>query len=1032
MRAFRPAVLAGLKACTTLALLAGLASPSGAATLFDPALRFRMLPTEHFVIYFHQGEDRIAQRLARIAEDTWRALRRPLDVTPPRRTQVVLADQTELANGYATPLPYNTIVLYTVAPSGFRFDFDDWLRLVFTHEFTHIVHLDRSEGWARIARAMFGRTAYAFPNLFLPAWQVEGLATYEESAITGEGRLHAGDFRAIVGEAARAHRVEPLDRINGGLTDWPGGGAAYAYGAGFHQHLADRFGAETLGTLAEATARRVPYVASPAFRRVYGESLGDLWRDYQESLTAGMAATPPPDPNITRLTHQGFSVSGPRFDAFSCEGCPPDIIYSAVSPQGFPALYRVGLDGDEPRRLATRYLGSTTAPGRDRIYFDQVEQRRNSGLYSDLYALSRADGRVRQVTSEARLLDPDLSPDGGTLVCVQNRPGQRDLVLVRLKPDTTSAGAQLVRLKPDATSAGVAAPAAVASGFSRTSANTRRGGGSPGVAQGFSPAVTLTTLIAEPDTQFDAPKWSPDGRTIAVERHRLGAMPEIVTIDVATQAVRVIAAAPRTRFVMPAWRPDGVAILAAAAPDDQTFNLFEFSLDGASTRQLTHTTGGALWPDVAPDGKTIVFVGYTTDGDDLFSMPYPAAGADPRIPPSPGFDEARQSATRDGGRVGAEVRPHAPGDQEQAGAYTPLATLKPTSWTPIIETGGDQVRLGAGISGVDVLGYHAYAATATWLVSSPAGAPTPRAAEPDWQLIYLYNRWRPTVYVSATSETSFFAGPATDAGAPTSATRRARQLEGGVIVPIRHARIQHAARLSVSRAVDDYTLAVSSFSRERTPLRAAWQTITAHTYGYSISREDGIAAGATAEIVRRGLGSSGDATTATGDVRAYLPGLAQHHVVAVRLGGGVSTGDATVGRTFLLGGDSPGDGVTDFGSAAFTLLRGFSPNTFAGSHVAIANVEYRWPIARPQRGVGTWPLFLHTLHAAVFADGGRAWTPGMQSGAMKSSAGAQVSANVVVGFFAPFTATVGAAWGHDGSGPVSDRVTAYFRVGKAF
>ena len=148
-------------------------------------------------------------------------------------------------------------------------------------------------------------------------------------------------------------------------------------------------------------------------------------------------APPAPEQSITRLTRQGFSVSGPRFDRYSCAGCPADIVYSAVNPDGFPALYRVGLDGGEPRQLTTRYLGSTTGIGRDEIYFDQLEVRRNVGLYGDLYAYSRADGRVRQLTSDARLLDPDLSPDGQTLVCVQNRPGQRDLVLVRLKPDTT-------------------------------------------------------------------------------------------------------------------------------------------------------------------------------------------------------------------------------------------------------------------------------------------------------------------------------------------------------------------------------------------------------------------------------------------------------------------------------------------------------------------------------------------------------------------------------------------------------------------
>src|SRR5437773_11045831 len=130
----------------------------------------------------------MTRRMAATAEDTWSRLERPLGVLPPPITHVVLADQSEFANGYATPVPYNTIVIYTAWPSGAEYDFDDWLRLAFTHEFTHIVHLDRSEGWARIARGVFGRTAYAFPNIFLPTWQVEGVATYEESAITGTGR----------------------------------------------------------------------------------------------------------------------------------------------------------------------------------------------------------------------------------------------------------------------------------------------------------------------------------------------------------------------------------------------------------------------------------------------------------------------------------------------------------------------------------------------------------------------------------------------------------------------------------------------------------------------------------------------------------------------------------------------------------------------------------------------------------------------------------------------------------------------------
>jgi hypothetical protein len=958
VRASRPAACA----CILIALLFVVSPAARAASLFDPRLKFRTLTTDHFVIHFHQGEEALGQRLAAIAEETWLVLQRTLAVPPPRRTQVVLADQTDLANGYATPVPYNTIVIYTVTPSGADFDFDDWLRLVFTHEFTHIVHLDRSEGWARIARSMFGRTPLAFPNLFLPAWQIEGLATYEESAITGAGRLHAGDFRAIVEEAARAGALEPLDRVNGGLTDWPGGASVYAYGVGFHEYLADRFGTAKLAELAEATARRLPYLSSRAFLRVYGEPLGVLWREYQASL-GRLRRDGDAERGATRLTHHGFSVRAPRFDRARCEGCPIEIVYSVSNEHEFPAIYRVGLEGGEPRRVIRRYLGSTTAVGRDSLFFDQLEIRRNVGVYSDLYELSR-DGRVRQLTREARLRDPDLAPDGRTLVCVQDHRGERNLVTVRFNADSTYA---------------------------------------------------LETLVSEAGTQFNAPRWSPDGRSIAVERHRAGAMSELVIVDLQTRAIRVLASAPLTRVVMPSWRPDGGAIVAAVAPREETFNLVEFTIDGSTARRLTNTTGGATWPEISPDGRTIVYAGYTIEGFDLFAIPYPATGGDP----------VRLSAGQT-----AALPPSTPA--RATSGYSPLPTLKPTSWSPIVESGDDQVRVGLETGGFDVLGYHAYTAAATWLVASPDDALKPNAAVPDWQGYYAYDRWRPTFFASTSSETSFFAGPATEAGTPALATRRERQLQAGVLFPIRHARVSHAGSLSIVRAVDDFTLQDEVLSRHRVPLRAAWQTVTARTYGYSISREHGVASGATAEVVRRGFGSFADATVLTADARVFLPGLAPHHVVAWRVAGGASNGDETVGRTFRLGGDSAPLASADFDSDAFSLLRGFRSNTFAGRHIAIANAEYRFPIARPQRGIGTWPIFLHTIHGSVFADAGHAWTRSFQASSIKTSLGGQLSASLIAGYFAPFTASVGAAWGHDGSGLVADRVTVFFHIGRAF
>jgi len=423
-----------------------------------------------------------------------------------------------------------------------------------------------------------------------------------------------------------------------------------------------------------------------------------------------------------------------------------------------------------------------------------------------------------------------------------------------------------------------------------------------------------------------------------------------------------------------------------------------------------------LWPAVSPDGASIVYAGYTPDGFDLFQMPYPAS-------PSSIVLASSESVGTD-----LTVRP----TTEDASAYTPWPTLKPTWWSPVVDADHTRIRIGAATGGVDVLGYHNYSASATWLVSRPGGAPAVGDAAPDWQAFYVYDRWRPAFWMSASRDTSFFAGPPSDSGVPSTGTLRERQLQAGVVLPVRHVRTSSTTLASVARAVDDFTFPDHSVSRNRTAVRAAATISSAHTYGYSISPERGATIGMTAELVQHALGSSGDANAVTVDARAYLPGLEPHHVLAIRAAGGASNGDRDLRRSFNLGGALSNLTTFDFGREAISLLRGFPADTFAGTRVALVNADYRWPIARPQRGLGTWPVFLQTLHAAIFADAGHAWTRTFSARNVKTSAGAELSLGFVAAYALPFTASVGGAWGHDGSHTIADRATVYFRLGHAF
>ena len=333
--------------------VAALCQPAQAANRYDSRLRFRTIATPRFNIYFHQGEETLARRLAAIAEDVADRLKGDIG-TANGRVHVILVDQTDLSNGWAIPAPYNMIEITAAAPPGASSigNTDDWLRLVFSHEYTHIVHLDKARGWIGRLRDVFGHSPVLYPNLFLPLWQIEGIATYHESVLTGEGRVPAGDFRFIIDRAAVAGRFDPVDRANGGLVDWPDGAAQYAYGAYFHQYLADRFGPESLARLADETSGRVPYFGARAFRKVFGRSLGKLWDDF-EADTRKRAVEERAE--STQLTRHGFSVGTPVF------GRSGRLFYSVVNPHGFPSLMELPRDGSAPREIAPKYLGNRIA-----------------------------------------------------------------------------------------------------------------------------------------------------------------------------------------------------------------------------------------------------------------------------------------------------------------------------------------------------------------------------------------------------------------------------------------------------------------------------------------------------------------------------------------------------------------------------------------------------------------------------------------------------------------------------------------------
>jgi len=237
------------------------------AQFVDPSLRWRTLDTAHFSVHFAEHTLAQAQTVAEVAESVYPRVTGWLKWEPESRTQIVVLDSLDLSNGYASPLPFNFIGIILSPPDeGELLQNREWLELVLTHEFTHVVHLDKAKGPPLVFRRIFGRflvlpTIFfpllpsAFPNLLEPRWLTEGLAVYSESDWNkGYGRLGQSHFEGQM-RAENARGFRSLREMNAGGRGFPLN-RDYLYGSYFFFFLAERYGPDAIPKYVETYSGR--------------------------------------------------------------------------------------------------------------------------------------------------------------------------------------------------------------------------------------------------------------------------------------------------------------------------------------------------------------------------------------------------------------------------------------------------------------------------------------------------------------------------------------------------------------------------------------------------------------------------------------------------------------------------------------------------------------------------------------------------------------------------------------------------------
>ncbi len=930
---------------------------------FEPSFVWTTLETPHFLIHYHQGIEDTAKRAAVIAEDVHSRLVPRMKWEPKDKTRLVLVDAMDEANGYASPIPYNQMVIFLTLPSGgpgFGLTaYDDWLRLVITHEYTHVLHLDMVTGGPETLQKVLGRIY--FPNLFQPVWMIEGLATYEETEQTSAGRGRSPGAEMVIRAAVLENAFPSLGQASVFPDSWPSGQVPYLFGQAFTRFIEEKYGREKLAGISTVySGRWFPFLVTSTGRKVLNADYQDLWNDWQAGLISlyGRQRDELAAQGLTRstpLTNRGFMNTNP---AYSPDGTL--IAYAVGFGDEYPGIYFARPDGSGEQKLTENVFpgsasGASIAWDREGkiLYYTKIEITSDAGYYNDLYSYDIALRREVRLTKGLRARNPSVSPDGTKLLFVMNKMGMTRLAMLDL-----------------------------AKGSRRPAAEKD--------------IATLTPWSAE---QYETPRFSPDGSRIAVGVWQPGGYRDIRLLDASGNVLEDITH-DRAIEVGPAWSLDG-NYLYFSSDRFGIFNIYAYEPETKKTYQVTNVLGGAFSPSPSPDNGTLAFAFYSSRGYDIHTMTNDRVAWRPAEPYSDRYPPAAYTE-----------RPV----ESSSYPYSPLSTIYPRFWLPWFGYSHESGTMVGGLTfGQDAVQRHQYLATALY---------GPKNGRAWYGIDYFYDGLAPTLHVHASDNDTTYGDFLRDVQGIRDYVEREKTLGAALIVPMVRNAYQQALTIGYRRKELSPLTDLPPWAGYAGPLpgegelisgRVVYQYNSSRHYAYSISPEQGRTLELGAERFDQSLGSDFEYTKYSADWYEYVNLPWKHHVLLARAFAGTSTGVAPPQGAYQLGGDNPGDITLGLIDRTVTL-RGYPANVLRGRKAALGSLEYRFPLTNLEQGWDTKPFFYRRFHGALFFEAGNAWDGTNHEADLRRSIGAEARLDMTLAYYLPLTIRFVVAKGLDKDG----------------
>ncbi len=638
--------------------------------------------SNHFTITYPQANTAMANKALNIAERVHNELFPFFKTELNEKTHMVLVDDFDVSNGWATFYPYAQIRLFSSPPdtvSGLEVN-DDWLHTLIRHEYVHILHLEMSRGAPKDIRKIFGRVPVLFPHAITPSFMLEGLATYlETNDELGYGRLQGSYYAMQMRTEVAEQRLKSLSDVSAPLRNLPLG-MQYLYGSYFFKYLADTYGEQFIQMyLYHYAGHILPAVKQNAtLEAVIGKGFDQVWPEYltwlqQQFAGPIKALTEPQSAAIAgRVSGQALNLDLGLFkDAVSSQGNRFYYLYNNAEDTPELRLYQPAAD------LSSTPVRSVTEMS-DVLSFDVNQQQEivasrliswaDGRSWTDLVILANDKNATEKlITHKSRLRNVHWL-NNELMIASRKVNGISEWLLINKQGDMST----LWRGEDDTTVIGDFDTGPISLNKSTDDKNLYLVAAIKRANQGWNlERIDLHRQNDERSQQGQQystiSNWQPLTQTKAIENS-----PQVLA--------------------------NGDVIYSADY--DGVYNIYRLNPQTQSITQLTDMLTGAFTPRLLDDERTLIFQAYRADGFEYRSLDLTHSAAKQ---PLPTFNHSSQQ-----GRYNYPNPFSLDVDKTPAKAYSPWSSLLPRWWLPYYNSTPEATQLGLVTGGSDLLARHNY------------------------------------------------------------------------------------------------------------------------------------------------------------------------------------------------------------------------------------------------------------------------------------------------------------------------------------